>query len=222
MVNESNVEQMSSAEERAKRVRHIRDALRLSRQKFADKYQIPPGSLQNWEDARFGGLSEKGAKRLINALQTEGLDCRLEWLLYGIGNDPVAAPPATPGSIIRSKTYFESDVIAQELSTFHQLNPNAVDLLVTDDAMLPAFLPGDYIAGRRYFGPEIHQAIGHPCIVHLDSNTVLFRQVEAGNAPDLYTLRCTNAQTSAENPIVTDTQLFSAAPILWIRRKSPR
>ena len=31
-----------------------------SREAFAEKYQISQGTLQNWETARFGGLTEKG------------------------------------------------------------------------------------------------------------------------------------------------------------------
>src|SRR5262249_31447785 len=50
------------------------------------KYGISANTLQSWEKAKAGGLTSKGAKRILSALQQEGVNCSTEWLLYGIGH----------------------------------------------------------------------------------------------------------------------------------------
>ena len=54
-------ETQSSRSARAKRLKRLRKITTLSRKLFSEKYGISPGTLQNWETARFGGLTEKGA-----------------------------------------------------------------------------------------------------------------------------------------------------------------
>ena len=80
------------ANERAKRLRKLRAMAGLTRKAMTEKYQIPPGTLQNWEMPRFGGLSERGAHQVIQALTLEGVYARFEWLMMGVGNAPMFAP----------------------------------------------------------------------------------------------------------------------------------
>jgi hypothetical protein len=216
-----------SPKARAKRIREIRDALRLSRPKFAEKLNevlsarkvlakslIPQGTLQNWEEARFGGLSQKGAKLLVKGLYLLGTECTVEWLMYGTGNPPLII---FSNGLQQPK---EEKIITQELKLFYQLNPNAIDVIIADDSMLPRFLPGDHVAGRRYFEEDIDIAIGEPCIIHTHENSsILVRILQPGNIEGLYTLSCTNPSNYVERSILENVKLFSAAPILWIRRK---
>lgn len=210
------------AEARAERVKNLRKALgRLSRTKFANRLKIPRGTLQNWEEMRFGGLSEKGAKRLVKGLQSIGIGCTVAWLMHGVGDAPAILNSINNLLYDSQELTHEEDIIAQELKIFHQLNPNAVDTIITDESMLPCFKLGDHVAGRRYFEKDIEEAIGQPCIVQTtDPNTgTLVRLVEPGNRKGLYTLTCTNSSTQGEKATLHDIKLFSAAPILWIRRK---
>jgi len=217
-----------SPDARAQRIRDVRDALRLSRPKFADRLNevlggakkaaekppIPLGTLQNWEEARFGGLSQKGAKLLVKGLFLLGVECTAEWLMYGTGNPPLIIFSS------RLQQPQEEKIITQELKLFYQLNLNAVDVIITDDSMSPRFEPGDHVAGRRYFEDDINNAVGEPCIIHTQENSsILVRILQAGNKKGLYTLTCTNPSTHTENPLLENIKLFSAAPILWIRRK---
>lgn len=220
---------MDSPEARAKRIRTIRDAIRLSRPKFAvrlnealsvtpientsAKQPVPLGTLQNWEEARFGGLSAKGAKLLVKGLNGLGIECTEEWLMYGTGN-----PPLVIFSGGQQQAH-EEKIIAQELKLFYQLNPNAVDAIITDDSMMPRFEKGDHVAGRRYFEKDMEMAVGKPCVIHThESSSVLVRVLQPGTKRGFYTLSCTNPSVM-EKSIIENIKLFSAAPILWVRRK---
>ncbi len=202
----------ASPQEQGQRIQELRKRYGLTREAFAQQ-GIPIATLQNWEKARYpSGLNRKGAKRLVDAYAALGVKVTMEWLLYGIG----PAPYPEEGSLVnRSAPLSEEAKITQELRLFHQLNKDAVDLIVPDNAMEPAFLKGDCVAGRRYFDKEMEKAVGLPCIVHTASGQVLLRLLEEGDKPDLYTLAGFNPQTAA----ITNIPLFSAAPVLWMRRK---
>src|SRR3990167_671549 len=58
-----------------------------TRREFEIKYQISANTLQGWEQGK-NPLSKKGAKRIIEALKTEGVICSLEWLMNGTGVPP--------------------------------------------------------------------------------------------------------------------------------------
>ena len=71
--------------ERLKRIRHLGN---LSREEFCEGSEINLATLISWEVGRFGGLSSKGAKRVIARAAKEGVFCTIEWLLYEIGVGP--------------------------------------------------------------------------------------------------------------------------------------
>ena len=66
-----------------------------TRREFEAKYRISANTLQGWEQGK-NPLSEKGAKRVVEAFTHEGLMCTLEWLLHGTGMPPLF--PALKGS----------------------------------------------------------------------------------------------------------------------------
>ena len=51
----------SGPQQRARRLHILREMTGLSRDKFQQRYGIARGTLQNWESARFGGLTVAGA-----------------------------------------------------------------------------------------------------------------------------------------------------------------
>jgi len=212
----------SSPQERGYRLRHLRKALRLSRSALSEKSkndtgEISEGSIKNWEYGRYGGLTEKGAKKLIHAFKQEGLDCTLEWLLYGLGEDPISFFTLLKHTSQKSSASTET-IIAQELKIFYQLNKYPVDGIINDDALAPMLLPGDHVAGSRYFDQDINLTIGYPCIVQTHTGNLLVRVVKKGNQDGLFTLESTNPNTTASQAIIENIKLFSSAPILWIRK----
>ena len=206
--------------ERASRTRKLRDALHLSRGHFERVHDIPQQTLQGWEDARWGSLTDKGAKKLIQAYKQEGLHVTLEWLMYGVGSDPLAAHYKVneSGHPNYQVILTEQAIISQEVQLFHRHNPNAIDMIIQDDAMLPCLAPGDLVAGKRFFDQSIEQALGLLCIIQTKTGVMLVRKLEQGSEPGLYTLSSLNADTTVSEPRMEDVSLFSAAPIIWIRK----
>jgi DNA-binding transcriptional regulator YiaG len=210
----------ASTEERSKRVRYIREEiLRLSRAKFSERTGISPNSLQNWEQGRNEntGVPEQSAKRLLEAFKKEGVDCSLEWLLYGLGNPPSSPFSSSAAPLIKMQD--EDSIIKEELALFHTLNQNTIDAIINDDAMSPYFWPGDVVAGKYYENDAIKKALGLPCIVQTKTGGVFVRLLEEGESTEVYNLSCSNPQTITKT-LIKNVTLVKVAPVLWIRKKS--
>lgn len=224
MVNKYS-DTLSSAEARARRVESVRKITGLSRRAFQEKYGISAGTLQNWEDVKANGLTEKGAIKLVKVLKPDGINCTVEWLMYGIGQAPQipdylqSKTIAHPKLSYRIDSVTEASLIAEELLLFRQHYPDAIDIVVIDDGMEPCFMVGDHIAGVRRNSTAIAMVVGHDCIVQTIEGDVLLRNVKKGSAEGLYTLVCINQQTTVTKPILYDVPLFTAAPVVWMRRK---
>ncbi|MCB1828516.1 MAG: helix-turn-helix transcriptional regulator, partial [Coxiellaceae bacterium] len=179
------------AKERGRRLKLLRSMTGLSRKLLEQQYHISASTIQSWEDAKAGGLTEKGAKRVIQVFHKEGIQCTLNWLLHGLGQRPQpssrvfeegemsasgeagVAPVGEPN---------EDRAIVNELLAFRQNNPkNPVEYIVADNGMGPFYAVGDYIAGKRRFAPHVESALGLDCIVETKENEILFRRVRPGS-----------------------------------------
>ncbi len=194
---------------RAQRIRYLRNALRYSLAKFGKKHGIAPSSLRDWESTN-AGLTASGALKLVTAFQAEGLDCTLEWLIHGRGEDP----------LLKAKTKREEATVPalnQEISLLHKLHPNSVDAMVSDEGMEPALSKGDYVAGIRCFGEDVHKLIGSNCIVQIQGGQLIVRKLMAGTQVNRYHLMAINSKVVPE-PVMKNVEIFSAARIFWIRK----
>lgn len=222
----------SSKEARARRLESLRGLTRLSRQDFAKKCGVKPGSFQNWEGPRFGGLTEKAAKKILRGIKNLGIHCTLEWLMYGIGPGPQIDERLYLSDSVLSvressgPTYFTSDDeiqrIAKELLLFRQHYSDVIDYIIRDDGMEPFYKIGEYVAGNISQHKDIENLVGMDCIVKTIDGDVLLRNLKKGSSQDRYTLVCTNPHTTVEKPTLYDVELLAAAPILWLRRRDPR
>ena len=204
---------------RAARLKKLRKMTHHSRKAFSEKYEISQGTLQNWETARFGGLTEKGAHTMISALGKEGLFCSFEWLMYGVGNSPVLTAHSTKKSITPNQSTIktEEERIQAQLKLFCDLNPNTLNMQVTDNAMEPYFHAGQIVAGRKRTGKDIEKLLNKPCIIELADNKVLLRYLRKGAKPNSFHMVCLNKDTPIEEPFIYNAQIVSAAPITWVR-----
>lgn len=217
----------SSKEARAKRLTSLRGMTTLARKDFAEKCGILPGNFQNWEGPRYGGLTENGAKQIIRAVKVLGIQCTLEWLMHGIEPGPqiteqLYAQDRTLQLEEIKKSYStdeEPSLITEELLLFRKHYPNTMDYTVNDDGMEPAYRIGEYVAGNSRYHAHIEKVVGFDCIVKTMEGDVFLRHLKKGSEDGRYTLVCTNSKTSIAKPILYDVELFSAAPIIWIRRK---
>lgn len=212
--------------QRGNRVRVLRTALQLSRRAFAEKYGLPRGTLQNWEDGRYGGLTERGAMQLIEIMQQENLYCSVEWLLHGVGEAPplinatYTLTPTEPARIndaaIAKYTYQETAFMNEELSVFRRhYHPHVLELWVPDDDMLPHYQAGDLIAGRKRYDKSIATLAGQICLVQLADGRILLRELQLSQFANGYQVRTsTQAKQSAQ-----EVELIAAAAISWWRRK---
>ena len=96
----------------------------------------------------------------------------------------------------------EEKNIVQELLTFRSLNNNTIDFIVTDNGMTPQFPSGDYVAGCRRKSEDIGALLGEDCIVETENNEILLRRLKHGSSDHLYTLICTNVNTSVCIPTI--------------------
>jgi hypothetical protein len=206
---------------RAKRVWGVRQLTQLSRREFSKRYGIAAGTLQNWEDAHGNGLSEKGAYRLVNSLQTDGIFCTPQWLLHGVGDAP-RVTDLMPAIALVMDSHATVDVeqaaIAAELQLFCTHYPDAIFMHIKDDSMVSQYNSGDYVAGVRYYENAMQNFIGKDCIVMLNTGEQLLRRLRFSNIPGLFDLFAINPQTTATKPYYYDVSLVYVAPIMWHRR----
>lgn len=220
----TTIKTFTSSGERLRRARILAGI--STRREFEEKHNISANTLQGWEQGK-NPLSEKGARRVIEAFKKEGLICSIEWLVDGHGMPPrpyemIHAGLRDEVQNDQSLVDFnlkEEEAIYKEIQLFRQLNNNAIVLTISDDSMEPYFSIGDYIGGCQIFSDHINEYMGKICIIELENNLILPRQLQPGKHPGCYTAACTNPQTSATPLNIYNVKIVSAAPILWHRRK---
>jgi len=220
-----NNDPKSSPIARGKRLKSARMMADLTRNGIEEKYGISASTIQSWEAAKAGGLTERGVRRIIPLLQQEGIFCTPDWLLYGIGTPPQPTNLQFPQIQEKSASYTampEDKIIIQELLTFRDLNQNVIDIIVSDDGMEPNYSLGDYVGGKRRTGEEISKLYGFDCIIETASNEIFLRRIKPGSRAGLYTLICINTDTTVATPTIYDQELLSAAPVIWHRRHDSR
>jgi transcriptional regulator with XRE-family HTH domain len=224
-----NTDPQSSAAARGSRLMVLRHMARLTRKQFAEKHGISANTIQSWESGKYGGLTPRGVQRLLPILHVEGIFCTAEWLLHGVGQPPqltnsqfmgVRETPAVYEFSTPAADNDDADAnatITQELLTFRSVNPNTVDLIVTDDGMEPRYKKGDYVAGIRRTGGEIRYLGGVDCIVQTSNNEVLLRRLKHNRKAGFYDLVCLNPDTEVAISTLYAQLLVCAAPVIWHR-----
>jgi transcriptional regulator with XRE-family HTH domain len=215
----------SSAEARGKRLKSLRKMADLSRKALTIKYQISASTIQAWEDGKAGGLTAKGAQRIVAALREEGVYCTVDWLMHGVGQSPNLAERLYLRAAEPVREYSSSSIIphaesvTRELLVFRQLNHDTIDMIIIDDGMRPYYQVGDTIAGIRCRDiNSIENCVGKDCIVELQNGEVLFRRLRAGSKHSQFHLQCINLDTLVKQPYRYDEILLSVAPVIWHRR----
>lgn len=219
--------QKSSSKERGKRLRLVRKMSGLTLDDLSAKHDLGVSTIKYWECAKNQGLSSKGAKKIIAAMQKEGVQCSYMWLMYGVGLPPHfinAYYNNNGGSIqnfigVSQHSYEEEKSIENEISIFCEKNRGAIAITVFDDGMEPFYSVGDGVGGKRLYGDDLAKSIGKNCIVETVDNQLLCRRVAQGNTADNFNLYCINPSTVAEPPHIYEIKLLSAAPISRVWRR---
>lgn len=210
--------------ERGKRLKLARNMAGLTREELEQKYGISASTIQSWEAAKAGGLTEKGANRAISVFRQEGIWCTIDWLLNGLGAPPQASSTYFHG--VQEETTHSSisddQAIQQELTKFRVLHTEVLELIIADDAMLPYYQIGDHVMGKPKQGDDIQSLVGSDCIVETVEGEILLRRLRVGMHSGIYTLFCTNPDTEVLHPTMYNQKLKSAAAVLWKRRPDPQ
>lgn len=202
------------------RVKSARMLSGYTRKAFAEISKISMATLRIWEEptSNRGGLTEKGALRLIEALNVCGIYCTKKWLLFGLGPGPnlinnpdrfkikIEAPDVTWG---------EDESIIQDIESFKRNNVDPIVAIITDNSMSPKFNRGDYVGGSRVYKNAIENLIGCLCIVGLKEKT-LIRRITA-TKKSKYTLCSINQDPIITDPVITEVEIIYAAEIVWHR-----
>ncbi len=217
---------MNLDEERQAVIRRIKSArmLKSLSQKDLEDFGVNTHTLQAWELGR-NPLTERGAERLVDALDKAGIDCTVQWLFTGLGFGPrlkEIISDAPYQKFVKNAEVIDWDLekaIQIEIETFCQLNPQATVLRLADDAMAPFYSLGNYIGGIKIPREQFENYLGYDCIVETDKGT-FFRRLVKRNAD--YALICLNVKTTMTEPVILPTQIASVAPIVWHRSKLTR
>ncbi len=207
----------SSAEARAQRLLWVRRMVNLPRQIFSDYPGLNPDCIYRWEKVKRGGLTRKGAQRVVERLAQLNVVCSTQWLLEGLGDEPFIQQYSLPITVPPLMGSAEEAQIARELAVFRD-NDHTVEWLVPDNLMAPEYLSGDYVAGIEL--ADVVQAVGLVCIVTTAGGERLLRLVQPGAEAGRYALLCMNPDQQ-HLAIQHNVALHSAAPILWRRRRFP-
>lgn len=196
---------------RAQRLTMLRKKTRLSRQEFAKRHNLPYGSLQNWEDPKYGGLTKTGAPRVIKALKKEGIFATVKWLLDGVGPEPYVSAAVllkrmqlkTAGNeALDFEPAEESIMIEAELEMFRHHAQEILHLVAED---------GLQIAGKQHTPDQAAQFMGMNCLAETQDGHIAMGTLQQGNASGTFSLQ------SAGNAFQNAT-FQSIAPVMWQRR----
>lgn len=211
------------ARERADRLRRLRNLANLSRKELCEAANININTYIGYETVRYGGLTKKGAEKVVHYVTTKGVYTTIEWLMYGLGpnpqvitNDKQDAVEGYYSSI--SDQGNEMQKIAEEVYLFHKHYKHAIDCRIDDDGMSPKYDVGDYVAGILYSGATIDNLVGLDCIIKTAEGQLLVRSLCHGRIKGHYTLTCNNPKTTVKHPVMYDIKVISAAYIIWHRR----
>jgi hypothetical protein len=210
--------------ERGARLKVLRQMTGLTIHELSKKYDLGASTIKYWECGCGGGITLKGAKKIVDAMRDEKIQCSLIWLLYGIGPHPQPVDPSHANDLRQMElfnklTLEDESLIHKEIKAFCEFYPHAITLVVLDDGMEPIYKIGDSVGGKRLFGDDLTAAVGKNCIVETEDHQVLCRKLVQGEQPGSYNLYCINHKTTVNPPIIYNTKLLSAAPItrIWKR-----
>lgn len=221
MVLSPHDEMLASSQARASRLKRMRRLTFMSRKEFAKKHAFSPGTLQNWETARFGGLTEKGARLILKAFKAEGIFCSYEWLMLGVGDGPVFARHTEHAMIDTGRKVQDPQKrpnITQEMKFFLQLHYGAICTQVKDDSLNPYIENGDWLAGMPCNIARQAEILGNLCILELISGERVARYVKQIFQDGKVSFVAANPFCQAGNLFSERVLVQKIAPVVWWRK----
>ena len=214
-----------SEEARAKRLRVLLDMVPLTVEAFCKKYGFSSTTVKYWMRAKGGGLTGKGAQRIVEATLREGVLCQAFWLMSGKDSFPQYIDVRQQKQVKKSLKLLPRDYylkkMNEEIDLFCRSYENTIILQIYDDGMNAPFNINDYVGGILVYGNNIQTLVGDDCIVETADHQHLCRRITQGTEIDHYNLVCTNQRTTVTTPNQYNVKLNGAAMISRFWKKEP-
>lgn len=216
--------------ERAQRLKFLRKMSHLSMKEFAQLCNLGITTINYWEQG-YSNISERGARKVCQAISEEGIDCSTIWLLAGYGEAPrvIDSSKLSKLNYEKFKSFSKSSInekssnystdnkeIKEELAIFKKNYPEHLICLMGNESMKPLYNPGDLVAGKKLTGKNRELAHGADCIVELKESELMIRRVKIAQAVGSFDLFVINSDTSLEFPPLRNIDVIALAPIIRI------
>ena len=205
---------------RSDRLRRLRNLANLSRKALCEEAGININTYIGYEVGRYGGLTQKGAEKILIYLETKGVYSTQAWLMDGLGKSPQVMTDHKLSSEA-DRTFLdlsEEQKINEELTLFNKHYECSVYHQLEDNGMAPFYENGGYVAGIPFSGEAINNLIGLNCILQTKNKEIFVRNLREGREKNTYTITSINPTTLIKNPVLFDVELLFAAEIIWYRK----
>ena len=204
--------------EQIQRLKQARELTLINRTLFCARHNISINSMNAWETGQTR-FSEDKAQLLAQALAKAGVRVSAEWLMTGVGDEPVVQNIALED--VKAYTT-EDDIIGHEIALIKQHYQPCFIYTIHDDSCLPLYQPHDVVGGMLLAEPILEKLKGQICIVELMNNAKVIRRIDDYKGDNVWCLSVINSQSQLSNQQVVDLQLKAIAPIIWFRRPVQR
>lgn len=195
----------SSAKARAARLKKLRNLANLSRQEICANSILNFNTYKGWEIARYGGLPQDGALKVIHRIAIFGVICTLDWLLHGKGDAPYLTTYLSAQNN-QHAPLLPKDIVLREYHLYQSYNSQACLLEILDDGITPQYNAGDFVAGIKQT-ENLHLFLNKICIVKIKNGPMLLRYLKEDISLNGYRLMCTNQDSTVEPFIIYNAKI---------------
>lgn len=222
--------------ERGQRLKFLRDMTGMSGEKFAHHCGVARSTITGWETGA-NGLTERGARKVLEAMKKEGITCNILWLLHGVGMRPKITDQNKLSRLHYPdfKSEFEQSVqepsleegmnYFEEIALFKKQYTDHLIYTLPDDSMSPIYQAYDCVGGYKLSHSQLELAQGKICIVLLKGeHAPLVRRIKLeGASYDKISLYVINAEASLHYPPLYQMPMdavIGVAPIIRMWRNT--
>lgn len=192
----NRLEALSSPAARGERLKKLRNLANADREELCNVEGLNANTFKGWELGRYGGLTKEGAERVIDRIANENVICSKEWLLYGIGIEPIV--------ITNNNNIHVSDsMIAKELVLFQAFVGEILYLEINDVSPFNEYQMGDIIAGIKITADNFRMLVGSIVLVENTHHEVRLRKILKTVSNNRFLLSSFNNQAAVEEELIS-------------------
>ncbi len=191
---------LTAIEQRAARLTKLRNMANLTRESICDGDNIKFHTYKAWELSRQGGLTEKGAKKVVERVAKESVLCTVEWLMHGSSPQPL---------VVMANDYQGIDdlCIASELTVFSAYNNQNILYSTLTDDVPPLFQIGDVAAGVKIEG-DLSALVGNICLLEDNTHQVFIGKLIRTLEHNTFLINTLNTDTTIERTLLSAARII--------------